>query len=117
MVSIGEDGFLKVSDLVTRSVIKSFKICDLNLSGFVPIKEDEIFAIGSWDNKLYVFNLNYGSKVKVISIHNESISSICYLSACSTLFTASWDCTVRSLQVYDGVIDEDSEDIFWDHDS
>jgi factor associated with neutral sphingomyelinase activation len=77
-MSIGEDGFLKVSDLVSKTVIKSFKICDLNLSGLVAIKEDELFAIGSWDNKLYIFNLNYGSKVKVISNHNESISAICF---------------------------------------
>ncbi|KAL4472641.1 hypothetical protein ABPG74_018590 [Tetrahymena malaccensis] len=117
IISIGEDGFLKVCDLPNKSVIKSFKICDLNLSSFVPIKEDEIFAIGCWDNKLYIFNLNYGSKVKVLSIHNESISSLSYFSSLNTLFTASWDCTVKQFVCEDGQLDEDSEDIFWDHDS
>ena len=95
IISIGEDGFLKVCDLISKQVIKSFKICDLNLSSFVALKEDEIYAIGCWDNKLYIFNLNYGSKIKVISAHNESISSIIYLNNSNILLTASWDCTVK----------------------
>lgn len=61
-MSIGLDGFLKVTDFVSRKVIKSFKICNFCLSSLIPLKNDEIFAIGSWDNKLYIFNLNYGNK-------------------------------------------------------
>ncbi|EGR33579.1 neutral sphingomyelinase activation associated factor, putative [Ichthyophthirius multifiliis] len=117
IISIGEDGFLKVCDLQSKQVIKSFKICDLNLSSFVVLKEDEIFAIGCWDNKLYIFNLNYGSKIKIIKAHNESISSIGYLKSKCVLLTASWDCTVKSFDCEDGIINETSEDLFWDHDS
>jgi len=68
----------------------------------VAIKEDEIFVIGGWDNKLYVFNLNYGSKVKILSAHNESVSSLCFFPTSSILFSASWDCTVKSYLCEDG---------------
>ncbi len=81
------------------------------------MKEDEIFAIGCWDNKLYIFNLNYGSKIKIINAHNESISSVVYLKFKCVLLTASWDCTVKSFDCEDGIINEASEDLFWDHDS
>lgn len=40
------------------------------------IKEDEVYAIGCWDNKLYIFNLNYGSKTSTIEAHNDSISAV-----------------------------------------
>jgi len=43
--------------------MKSFKICDFCLSTMVVIKQDEIFAIGSWDSKIHIFNINYGSKI------------------------------------------------------
>jgi factor associated with neutral sphingomyelinase activation len=38
MVTIGQDGFLKVIDLKENVILKSFKICEFQLSVIVPIK-------------------------------------------------------------------------------
>lgn len=40
VVTIGQDGFLKVFDLNERICLKSFKICEFCLSSIVPIKSD-----------------------------------------------------------------------------
>lgn len=35
--------------------------------------------LGSWDNKLYVFNLKYGNKIDYVEAHDDSITTLVYL--------------------------------------
>ena len=62
LLTIGQDGFLKIFDVYDKTCIKSFKICDFVLSSITMLKTDETFAIGSWDNNIYLFNIVYGSR-------------------------------------------------------
>jgi hypothetical protein len=45
LLTIGQDGFLKIFDAYERSCTKSFKICDFNLSSIAMLKNDETFAV------------------------------------------------------------------------
>ncbi|KAM3128031.1 hypothetical protein pb186bvf_019877 [Paramecium bursaria] len=78
LVTIGNDGFLKVFDLKENQLLKSFKIYNFCLSVIVPLKQDEIFAIGSWGSQISIFNINYVSKVQVIKKFNNDVSSLVY---------------------------------------
>ena len=45
VISVSFDGCLKVVDLESKTVKKSFKVCDLALSACQVIKEDEVYAV------------------------------------------------------------------------
>jgi factor associated with neutral sphingomyelinase activation len=115
IVSIGQDGFLKVFDLVERACQKSFKICEFCLSSIVPIKGDEIFAIGSWDNSIYLFNIVYGSKSKPVLAHDNSVSDLVFLPKRKRLVSSSWDCSIKLWRIVGNNIE--AADIFQDHDN
>lgn len=38
-----------------------------------------IKKLGSWNNNLYIFNLNYGNKIDSVEAHHDAISTIDYL--------------------------------------
>lgn len=124
---MGQDGFLKVIDTKETQVLKSFKICDFCLSTLVAIKTDEIFAvhplchahmqIGSWDSKVHVFNINYGSKVQVVDKFNDAVSALVYLRKRRLLVTGSWDCSLKFFACSETSIDESSEETIQDYDA
>ncbi len=93
---MGQDGFLKVVEFGSRSVLKSFKISEFCLSAWAVVKEGEVFALGSWDNMIYIFNLVYGSRSKPLQAHDNSVSALLFLPLQSRLISASWDCTLKS---------------------
>lgn len=99
VLTIGQDGFLKVYNLIDKSCLKSFKICDYCLSAIVPIKGDELFALGSWDNNLYLFNVIFGSRSQPYAAHDNSVSDLLYLQKKKRLVSSSWDCSIKTLRV------------------
>lgn len=115
VVTVGQDGFLKVFDLAERVCQKSFKICEFCLSSIVPVKGDELFAIGSWDNSIYLFNIVYGSKSKPIAAHDNSVSDLVFLPTRKRLVSASWDCSIKFWRLVGNNIEPD--DVFQDHDN
>jgi WD40 repeat protein len=105
IVTIGHDGFLKVFDIAEKVCQKSFKICEFCLSSIVPIKGDELFAIGSWDNNIYMFNIVYGSKSKPIIAHDNSVSDVVFLPKRKRLVSSSWDCSIKFWRLIGGNLD------------
>mmetsp|Transcript_8685 Transcript_8685/g.7636 ORF Transcript_8685/g.7636 Transcript_8685/m.7636 type:complete len:136 (-) Transcript_8685:102-509(-) len=91
-------------------VSRSFKVCDLTLSSLAELKSNELYALGSWDNNLYIFNMNYGTKVFGESLHDDAISSILFDKHKSILYTGSWDCSVKSWSYKGGSIDTTTEE-------
>ena len=115
VVTIGQDGFLKVYNLNEKNCLKSFKICDYCISAIVPIKGDELFALGSWDNNLYLFNIVFGSRSQPYSAHDNSISDLVYLEKKKRLVSSSWDCSIKMFRIVGNNFD--NEEIFYDHDN
>ncbi|CAD8114000.1 unnamed protein product [Paramecium primaurelia] len=114
LVTIGQDGFLKVIDLKEFTVLKSFKVDEFCLSVIVVLKQDEIFAIGSWGSQIHVFNINYGSKVQVVQRFNNSVSSLVYLQKKKILITGSWDCSLKKFECSENQIKQDTEEMIDD---
>ena len=69
------------------------------------LKNDETFAIGGWDNKIYLFNIVYGSKSKPFVAHDNSIIDMAYMTKRKTLITASWDCSIKKFRYVGNVLD------------
>jgi len=111
VLSIGYDGFIKLTQIKDMIVSRSFKVCDMSLSSIVQLKENELYALGAWDNNVYIFNLNYGTRVFSESLHNDAISQIVYDPNRSVFCTGSWDCSVKAWGYKGGQIDTSSEDL------
>ncbi len=45
VLSIGYDGFIKLTQIKDMVVSRSFKVCDLSLSSIVELKENELYAV------------------------------------------------------------------------
>lgn len=112
-MTISQDGFLKVFDLFDKVCQKSFKICEVCLSAITPVKPDELYALGSWDNNIYLFNIVSGNKSKAVVAHDNSISDLLYLPRRKRLVSSSWDCSVKFWRVVGSNLD--NEEIFHDH--
>lgn len=90
---MGKDGYLKVIDVGLGQVTKAFKISEFALSSVALLSPTHLI-LGCWDNSLYIFNLTYGSVTQRLAhCHYDSIS--CIQKRDNSLFTGSWDCTVK----------------------
>ena len=50
LLTIGQDGYLKIFDVFEKVCIKSFKICDFVLSSVAMLKQDYTFAVHIYIN-------------------------------------------------------------------
>jgi len=83
----------------------------LSLSCATCIKDNELYALGGWDNNIYIYNLNYGNKIYSDQAHGDAISSLVFDSTKNIIYSASWDCTLKKWQFRNGNIDKNSEDL------
>ena len=74
-LTVGKDGFIKLSDPDTLEVKKSFRISDMPCSDLAQLTK-EVFVVSGWDSCLHIFNLNYGSTVSSIPAHDDAISCL-----------------------------------------
>ncbi|KRX00456.1 WD40-repeat-containing domain [Pseudocohnilembus persalinus] len=114
VITIGSDGILQQIDINEKNIQKKFKISDYFLSCICPIQSDRKFAIGSWDSKIYIFNLNYGTSTEYDSTHVDCVSALAYLKNKQILFSASWDCSIKQNTINEEFEIEDETD-FIDH--
>ena len=91
-LTVGKDGFIKLTDFETLEVKKSFKISEMPCSDLVQLTK-EVFVVSGWDSNLHIFNLNYGSTVNSIPAHDDAITSIELLpSLVSLSYCSEYDC-------------------------
>lgn len=45
VLTIGHDGFLKITQYKDMNVARSFKVCDLSLSSIAELKKNELYAV------------------------------------------------------------------------
>lgn len=45
ILTVGNDGFIKVIDIQEKTILKSFKVCDFCLSSSQKLNDPDIFAV------------------------------------------------------------------------
>ena len=90
-----QDGFLKLYDISTKSVKRMISLCNLKISSMDEINNTSVIAIGSANNKLYIFNTNFGRATSNIEAHEDSIISVFYSKTLNKLITDSSDSTYK----------------------
>lgn len=98
ILSVSADSHIKLFSLTDNRFIRSTKIGDLTLSScaFLP-QHPTLIAMGSWDNHLYLYNVNYGRILSTTQAHDDAISTIDVKE--NKLLTGSWDATLKLWQV------------------
>ncbi|XP_076040133.1 protein FAN-like isoform X1 [Oratosquilla oratoria] len=93
IVSVGQDSLLKVFTIPKLNQVRSVHIGSLALSCCFPLPSNQHILVGSWDNSVYLYNLEYSQVTKLFEAHSDAVSCLHWANA--TLITGSWDCTVR----------------------
>ncbi|XP_075992601.1 protein FAN-like [Anticarsia gemmatalis] len=94
VISVGKDGTLKVYDTVQRKQIRSVILSSTPLSSCVMVDENTV-AIGSWDNEIYLYDVEYGRVVESFRAHDDSVSCLLWLDKERLLISGGWDGVVR----------------------
>ncbi|XP_028155819.1 protein FAN-like isoform X2 [Ostrinia furnacalis] len=95
IISVGKDGTLKVYDLEQKKQIRSIILCETPLSSCVMIDEQTV-AAGSWDNEIYLYDVEYGKKVESFRAHDDSVSCLLWLQKERLLISGGSDGVVRA---------------------
>eukprot|EP00047_Mylnosiga_fluctuans_P005972 m.243958 g.243958 ORF g.243958 m.243958 type:complete len:918 (-) comp14365_c0_seq1:118-2871(-) len=91
--TVSKDSVLKLHSLETDSQLHSATVGSLALSSCVPVSTGKIVVLGSWDNSVYAYSIEYGRVIDSWMAHDDAVSTT-YLSG-NLLFTASWDSTIK----------------------
>lgn len=94
IISVGKDGTLKVYDVLQRKQIRSVILSSTPLSSCVMVDENTV-AIGSWDNEIYLYDVEYGRVVESFRAHDDSVSCLLWLDKERLLISGGWDGVVR----------------------
>lgn len=94
VISVGKDGTLKVYDVLQRKQIRSVILSSTPLSSCVMVDENTV-AIGSWDNEIYLYDVEYGRVVESFRAHDDSVSCLLWLDKERLLISGGWDGVVR----------------------
>ncbi|CAH2104383.1 unnamed protein product [Euphydryas editha] len=94
IISVSKDGTLKVYDMVQMKQIRSVILCSTPLSSCVMVDQN-IVAAGSWDNEIYLYDVEYGRIVESFRAHDDSVSCLQWLSKDHLLVSGGWDGVVR----------------------
>jgi hypothetical protein len=74
----------------------------LALSSCALSSDGKSIIIGSWDNHVYVYSIEYGRVLDTLAGHDDAVSSLQLKG--STLVTCSWDSTLKVVDHFAAVI-------------
>ncbi|XP_068621017.1 protein FAN-like [Battus philenor] len=94
IISVGKDGTLKVYDMVQGKQMRSIVLSSTPLSSCVMVDENTV-AAGSWDNEIYLYNVEYGRVVESFRAHDDSVSCLLWIDKEHFLISGGWDGVVR----------------------
>ena len=108
MVTTGHDGCLKITSLSTFQK-RTFTVSNLALTCSALTSEKSL-ATGSYDNKLYFFNLDTGKTLKAIHAHDDTVTSCEFIEAQNAVATGSWDGHVKLWDIRTGQLVSNFDD-------
>lgn len=91
--SVSQDTQLKMNSLEDGTQLRGMNLSRMALSCCVVMPESDLVLVGSWDNNLYVYSVEYGRAISEKCIHDDAVSAMCWKN--NVLATASWDSTVK----------------------
>ncbi|RZB38733.1 protein FAN-like [Asbolus verrucosus] len=95
ITSVGHDSKLKVFSLQQNRQTRSANIGNMPLSSCIQMPNVNVLVIGSWDNQIVLYDLDYGKVTESVLAHEDAITCMCWGQRSSILVSGSGDCTVK----------------------
>ncbi|XP_063849443.1 protein FAN-like isoform X3 [Scylla paramamosain] len=99
IMSVGRDALAKLLSLPSLEQVRSVRVGSMAVSCCQHVPDTKTVLVGSWDNNVYRYSLEYGQVSLLLRAHSDAISCLQWRDG--TLVTGSLDCTARvwSLEV------------------
>ncbi|KAF7269361.1 hypothetical protein GWI33_017614 [Rhynchophorus ferrugineus] len=95
ITSVGHDSKLKVFCLNQNRQIRSANIGDMPLSSCIPLSNGCTVIIGSWDNQILFYDLDYGKITTNALAHEDTVTCMALGEKSPILVSGSSDCSVK----------------------
>jgi factor associated with neutral sphingomyelinase activation len=94
LYSVSQDSSLKIYALSgAKKQLRSINLSKLALSSVSATPEEKTVLVGSWDNNVYTYSVEFGRVLDTLTAHDDAVSALSLED--NTLFTGSWDSTVK----------------------
>jgi hypothetical protein len=103
--SVSSDNCLKVYSLEDRSLFRSYKVSNFNVSSidFVHMggsfESNLLLFLSCWDNSVYIYDINFNRCIHTLEdLHEDAISRVRILEKTDShtyFLTASWDSLIK----------------------
>ncbi|XP_076638062.1 protein FAN [Colletes latitarsis] len=103
VVSVGQDGMLKLYNIKNKKLSRSVALSSLPLSSCISYytsSHRNILVVGSWDNSLIFYDVEFGRVIDVLKGHEDAVSCLALSPSRQIIISGSWDCTAKVWQNY-----------------
>ncbi|XP_029671745.1 protein FAN-like isoform X3 [Formica exsecta] len=103
IISVGQDGMLKLYNTNERKLTHSISLSLLSLSScisYYTLSQRNILVAGSWDNTLIFYDIEFGRIIDVLQGHEDAVSCLAWSPKHQVIISGSWDCTVKVWHEY-----------------
>ncbi|XP_076336883.1 protein FAN-like isoform X2 [Tachypleus tridentatus] len=91
--SVSLDSLLKMYSLEEKRQLRSINISHMALSSCYLMEDGKTIVVGSWDNYVYKYNIEYGKVLENTMAHDDAVTDICWNN--DILVTASSDSSAK----------------------
>ncbi|XP_015607510.1 protein FAN [Cephus cinctus] len=106
IVSVGQDGMLKLYSMKSGKLTRSVALSTLPLSSCVAHKSSaatpntftvssNFVVAGCWDNTLIFYDVEFGRVIDTLQGHEDAVSCLTWSPSRGVLVSGSWDCTAK----------------------
>ncbi|KAG7204147.1 hypothetical protein KM043_001989 [Ampulex compressa] len=121
VISVGQDGMLKLYSIQDKKLTRSVALSSLPLSSCISYTKSQhnVLVVGSWDNTLIFYDVEFGRVIDTLHGHEDAISCLAWCPSRKIIISGSWDCTAKVWQLYTTGIIKPAECLIaqLDHDS
>mmetsp|Transcript_31055 Transcript_31055/g.81324 ORF Transcript_31055/g.81324 Transcript_31055/m.81324 type:complete len:943 (+) Transcript_31055:114-2942(+) len=93
LYTVSQDCNLKLFSLDDLQQTHAAPIGDMSLACCRPLDDGVTVMVGSWDNNVYWYNVEFGRVMATLNAHDDAVAHVALFG--SRLATASWDSTVK----------------------
>eukprot|EP00003_Mantamonas_plastica_P029449 TRINITY_DN697_c0_g1_i8.p1 TRINITY_DN697_c0_g1~~TRINITY_DN697_c0_g1_i8.p1 ORF type:complete len:766 (-),score=276.56 TRINITY_DN697_c0_g1_i8:87-2384(-) len=98
--SVSQDQSLKLYSLSEQRQMRSTNICSMTLSSCVLTGSGKEVVVGSWDDSIHMYSVDYGRVSDVIQAHDDAVSCLAFNN--NFVVSGSWDASVRLWKYKEG---------------
>ncbi|XP_055712344.1 protein FAN-like [Phlebotomus papatasi] len=95
IISTGKDGVLKCYDFAKQKQLRSVRVTSMPISSCIKLPGANVVVLGSWDNTIMSYDLDYGRTINKIAAHDDAVSCLVYIDSLGLVVSGSWDCSVK----------------------